>query len=1138
MTYVSRLYLPATLSFVCVVLLSAAQAQSTFGSIVGLVKDPGELVVPRAEIKLTSLDEQSVRTTTSDSDGAFQFMNVKAGRYEIGVQAAGFASFRLQSVQLEARQTLREEISLKVASTSEVVEVGDTAPMINTESATLADSKNFVQVSQLPVNYRGATTSSMAVLATVPGTQQDGNGNMSVGGGLPSQVQYSVDGASTVNIRQNGALANMNPSSELISEFRVSQFNNNAEFAQLGDVTIATKSGGEHFHGSLFEYLQNSVLDATPYGLGVKPHKEFNTFGGSLGGPLEIPGLMKGASHTFFFAAYEGNRRSLIEPLFLNVPTVAMRGGNLNDPNFVGANSRVVNPLTGQPFPNNAVPSGCGQPDCINPVATALLSDLPLPNAANSGANYVQQAATPSSTNGYDIRIDHTLTVKQSLYGRWSAKNISTTVPNALLPSDQDSETDRNLIVSHNYAITNTLVNEVRFGISLFRMGVQFPIEGASAVQQLGLVGLDLSDHPAAAAFPTFNFSDTGLTPIGRDKAGVTKSQTIQFTDNISWVRGKHTLKFGVDVRHVAYADIESFGGSDDFGAFTFSGGGLTSLPTCSPSLTSPTLCESSYADLLLGLPAKTYVAQSGPDVLAHTIQTGVYGQDEWRIIPRLTLSFGLRWQALPPFVSPLTNLTAFDKTNGGVIVPDHNVPVQGFLESINACAGAYNPYGVANPSLPCGPVESASSQGLGPGVREFYKRNFQPRIGFAYRPFGNDRTVIRGGFGIFTMTNLGQLSFNTTNISVSVVRTTANSITNGQPAYQFPAVRTPDNPLTSAGTGDFYQNTPINYRDPQSAQWNLTVERELVRDTTLRVSYVGTNSYRMSQTVDLNQVAPSTISPNPNPKPYLNWGRILSSENEGSVNYEGLQSEINHRSRSGLTLQASHVWAKSLGNVGGDAPTAFSPEVIYGTPVADRFDLAANRGNIAAVRRHRVLVSAIYELPVGNGRRFFSHMGSIPNAVLGGWSISTVSLWQTGPYLTPITSPSYDPGNLNLVYRGAFQRPDCVGNGNLSNPTPDEYFNLSAFNPVPAGPVGNCRVGSLVGPGTVAIAGGLSKTFALGEKVHIKLESTFTNLPNHLNYAPPSTDVTSSTFGKITSVQTAENAGNRTGQVALRIEF
>jgi hypothetical protein len=436
--------------------------------------------------------------------------------------------------------------------------------------------------------------------------------------------------------------------------------------------------------------------------------------------------------------------------------------------------------------------------------------------------------------------------------------------------------------------------------------------------------------------------------------------------------------------------------------------------------------------------------------------------------------------------------------------------------------------------------VESASSRGLGPGVREFYKRNFQPRFGFAYRPFGDEKTVVRGGFGIFTMTNLGQLSFNTTNIDVAVVRTTSNpDPATGKPTYRFPSVRTPDNPLTSAGTGDFYQNTPTNYRDPQSAQWNFTVERELDSDTTLRVSYVGTNSYRMSQTVDLNQVQPRTSAYNPNLRPYLNWGRILSSENEASVNYEGLQSEINHRSRGGLTLQASHVWAKSLGNVGGDAPTAFSPEVIYGTPVANRFDLRANRGDIAAVRRHRVLVSAIYELPFGSGHRFFGRMGSVTQAVVGGWSISTISLWQTGPYLTPTTSPSNDPGNLNLVYRGAFQRPDCIGDGNLPNPTRNNYFELSAFNPIPAGPVGNCRVGSLLGPATVAIAGGLSKTFSFGERVRMKFESTFTNLPNHLNYAPPAVDVSSpSTFGKITSGQTVENAGNRTGQVALRIEF
>jgi hypothetical protein len=185
-------------------------------------------------------------------------------------------------------------------------------------------------------------------------------------------------------------------------------------------------------------------------------------------------------------------------------------------------------------------------------------------------------------------------------------------------------------------------------------------------------------------------------------------------------------------------------------------------------------------------------------------------------------------------------------------------------------------------------------------------------------------------------------------------------------------------------------------------------------------------------------------------------------------------------------------------------------------------------------------LVSAIYQLPVGKGRAFLNHMNAAGNAVLGGWEVSTVSLWQTGPYLTPITSPSYDTANLDLVFRGAAARPDCLANGNLANPTPDQYFNLSAFQAIPAaGRLGNCGVGILQGPGTATIAGGLSKSFQPREHMRVRFEATFTNLLNHPNFAPPAVDVTSpATFGKITSVQSAENSGNRSGQVSLRIDF
>jgi hypothetical protein len=1093
----------------------AALAQSTLGNIVGVVQDPSQAMVTGAVVKLRNLEDNSTRSTLSLQDGSFEVLNLKAGHYSITIERDGFSPYSISSLQLDARQTQRVEATLSIASAGATVEVNEAAAVVNTENGTLADTKKFNQVVQLPMNYRGGNDSPLAALVAVPGVQQDGNGNISIGGGSPSQIQYSVDGSSTVNVRQNGALGNMNPSSELISEFKVAQFNNNAEFSQAGDVTIITKSGANQFHGSAFEYMQNSGLDATTYGFDSKAHKAFHTFGGSFSGPLTIPHAYHGKDKTFFFVDFEGNRRRFATPQQFSVPSAEMRSGDLShvpgDP--------AIDPLSGSSFPGNRIPA-----NRLNPVAQSLFQNyIPLPNfsdGVDTNANYRRQEPTPANVNGYDVRIDQNINSKQQIFGRWSWKNVDTTAANAILPSENDHETNRNLIVSHNYTIRPTLLNELRFGLTYYAIQVKFPISGADAVNKLGLNGLDLSDVPGVNAFPGFNFSDgTGFTPIGRDKTGVTRSQTAQVADNVSWVKGKHTMKFGGDFRRVYYYDLESFGGADDFGQFTFSAGAFTG---------------NAFADLLLGVPAKSYIAQSGPDVRARAFQTGVYAQDEWRAARNVTVSFGLRWQALQPFVSEIGNLTAFDVRNGGVIIPDNATVRPAFLATINGCPGV-------NPNLPCAPVTRAGELGLGGGVREFYKKNFQPRISLAWRPFADNKTVFRAGFGIFTMTNLGQLSFNTTNIAVASVRTTANALAaSGQPLYQFPNVRTPDDPVAIAGTGDFYQNVNTHFRDPQSAQWNATIERQVTGDLTLRVSYAGMNSYRMAQTVDLNQ-QPASLQPNDfNLRPYRNWGRILSSENLGFVNYQALQTELNKSMGHGLLFQASHTWAKNLGNVGGDGPTAFSPEVIYGTPVADRFNLAQNRGNVAGTRRNRVLVSAIYQLPFGKGRAFLKNMTGVGGALLGGWEVSSVTLWQTGPFLTPVTSPSFDTANLNLVYRGSILRPDRIGSGNVANPTPDRFFDISAFSATPAaGRIGNSGVGILQGPGTTAIAAGMAKTFVVREGVRMRFEATFTNLPNHPNFAPPAMDVSApATFGKITSVQSAENSGNRTGQLALRLDF
>src|SRR5262252_4334445 len=1099
-----------------------AKAQSTFGSIVGVAQDTNSAAVPEAKITIKNLDENTTRTTLADSQCNFQFLNLKPGRYEVTATKEGFANFKIAEASLEARQALRIEVKFQLAALGATVDItSDTAAAINTESGTIGDTKNFQQVTQLPVNYRGATTSPLAAIATVPSVQQDSNGSVSIGGALPSQVGYSVDGVSTSNNRQNGALPNLYPSSEILGEIKVTAFNNNAEFAQIGDVTVTTKGGGNQFHGSLFEYHQNSALDARAYGFDTKAPKKFNTFGGSFSGPISIPKLYKGADRTFFFVDYEGNRRRTSTPLQFLVPTADQRAGDLSSL----TSDPIIDPTTGDPFPGNIIPA-----DRISRTARTLLANYyPLPNNTSaSNANLFLQTPVPADTNGYDVRIDHVLTKKQSVYGRWSWKNIAATGQNGLLPSEQIAERNRNLLVSHNYTITTNLINEFRFGISRFSSQVLFPIKGADALADLNIVGLDISDHPENHAFPIFNFSDsTGFATIGRDKTGVTRSSTTQFTDNLTWIKGRHTTRFGVDVRRLGYFDLESFGGANDFGQFVFSAGQFSGA---------------AFADFLLGLPTFTYVAQSGPDIDASTTQYAMYAQDEWRVTDKLTLSFGLRYTIMPPFADKNGNLGAFNYTDGGMIIPDKLDPRAEFLRSINACGTGPNGQGL-NPNLKCVSIRKASEAGLPQGLRQIYHRNLQPRLSFAYRPFKDSKTVIRGGFGIFTMTNLGQLSFNITDIASSVVRTYTNADpATGAPRYQFPSPFFSATAQQFIGTSDFYQNTPTNYRDPQSAQWNLTVERQLPGEMAVRVSYVGMNSYRMNLTVDLNQTPPSTQAYDPSQKPYQNWNRILSSENLGYANYQALQTELNRRLKSGLSFQASHTWAKNLANYGGDAPSGFAPEVIYGTAINDQFNLRAVRGNVAGTRRHRFLFSGLYELPFGKGKRFLSNLSPVLNGFLGGWQLSNVTLVQTGPFLTPTFSAGLvDPANINSFNRGSLLRPDRIGDGSIDHPTPDRYFDINAFTapPANAGRIGNSGVGILVGPGTVAISGGLSKTSALTEKVKLRFETTFTNLPNHSNFAPPAVDVsTPATFGRTTTVQTAEGAGNRVGQVSLRLEF
>jgi hypothetical protein len=1107
----------------CLLLSSgiAAYAQSTFGSVRGIVQDNTGAVISDSQVVLHSSDENTERTVNADASGTFIFENVKAGNYSLHAHHDGFADTQMSGIIVEARQDVRLTISLAVASQSTTVEVTSGAEQINTENGALGDSKDNIQMTQLPLNNRATTTSPLGALGLSPNVQTDSSGNIALGGASSSMVNFSVDGISTANVRQNGALQDAYPSQEGIAAVKVTSFNNSAEFSQVGDVTFTTKNGTNNYHGSAFEYLQNQALDAIPYGFSSKSPKKFNTYGFSLNGPVTIPRLYNGHNRTFFFVDYEGNRRSTAVAQQFEVPTQAERNGDLTGFNTPGETP--LAPIT-----------------AISPTAKALLTYIPLPNVTGqSGFNYENFQTTPARTDGADVRIDQTISSKQSAYARFSRKNITSDFANPFLPNDVDSIHNRSLLVSHTYAINPKLLNEFRFGFTNVTTNVNFPIQGSDALSQLDLTGVNISQHPTTHAFPTFSFgSGTGLTSIGRDKAGITQSKTTQFSDNVTYTFGKHTLKGGIDIRRVRYFDLESFAPafpSDDFGSFIFQS----------------TFTGNAFGDFLEGAPTTLNFAVSSPDVGGTATQYSFFAQDEFQVSSRLTLSYGLRSQILPGFQEDGGNLANFDQRNNAIVVPD---ALAAYLTSQNitpsnvAFQQSFNACNLNITTLPCTRYLTASQDGLPQSLRNTYKGNIQPRISVAYRPFNDTKTVVRAGFGIFTMTNLGPLSFNNSGNPTSSLHSYANSNTAGSntPLIRFPNTA-PPTVGAQIGGGSLDQGVDPNYRDPQSNQWNVTVEREISNNTSIRASYVGMHTYRLSITEDLNQIPASTTpftttaaSPYVDPRsPYTNWTELFSTFNAGEANYHAIELDATHRMQRGLYFDANYTFAKNQADNLGDAPSAFAGEVNYGLPIADRFDIKQDLGNVEGTRRHRMLLTGVYQLPFGKSRMFMNS-GGAKDAFLGGWDLTTVSLLETGPWLTPSISSSADQSNTNVVNRGAVLRPDVVSNNFYAGQSRAQYFNLAAFAPTPAGAgrFGNAGVGILQGPGTAAVSLGVAKQFHITEKAHARFETTFTNVLNHTNFAPPVTAIDSSTFGALTGPQTAENAGNRTGQAALRVDF
>jgi hypothetical protein len=512
------------------------------------------------------------RTLTTDQSGNYLAVNLDPGLYMLVVETSGFSKSNKEDIELLARQVVRVDIRLEVAASTEQVEVTDVVGVINTESPSITDSKSGRDINELALNFRASgNPSPLAVATLVPGVQQDRDNQISISGLQPYTASASIDGISTLNVRLNGPVAELFPSVEAISEFKISSINNNAEFAQASDITTTSKSGSNRFHGTAYWFHQNRALNATdPFApidpenpdRRLKPSLIANSFGGALSGPVHIPKVYNGTDRTFFFFDYEGVRLSNQSTLRQVVPPDAYRNGDLSS-----LATPIVDPFTGQPFPNNQIP--------VNPTSAKAL-DLLFPKqnqstgASLDSPNFVTNIPASYSLNGFDLRGDHIFNGKHKMFARYTFKNIARTGTNGsesynILDGPYSRPIDvRNLAGSYNWIISPNLINEFRAGYSTADYDNTYPLaaQGKEIIQQLGITGLPPS--PPQGGLPYFAFSDGSITIAS--SPGLTNpisSKAIVFNDNLTWIKGRHTIKAGVDVQRLEATDISGYNTGD-----------------------------------------------------------------------------------------------------------------------------------------------------------------------------------------------------------------------------------------------------------------------------------------------------------------------------------------------------------------------------------------------------------------------------------------------------------------------------------------------------------------------------------------------------------------------------------------------
>jgi hypothetical protein len=1077
-------------SVLSLLLAATLSAQTNTAIIGGTVLDPTGASIAGASVVIDNPATGVRHEVQTNSSGVFSVPQLQPGEYTVLVSKNGFETVRNSGVTVVIDQVANLSILMKVGATQQTVEVSGATALIETSTAGLGTVIGQQETLDLPLNGRQFVQLLQLAPGTVPisvsqsATPAIGAGSTtpSINGGSNRSNLFYIDGIYATD--PFFSTFSISPSIDALQEFKEQTHTDLAEFGQStgGTIDVATKTGTNSFHGVAYEFLRNDDLDARNFFAPVRGVYRQNQFGGTFGGPIIRNKL-------FFAAFYDGYRYTQAANNFTIVPTQAELNGN-----FGGISSVIYNPYSynsatnsATPFAGNQIPS-----NLINQGVLAYVKNfVPLPNYSGSSQNnYLNTEPSTTTQDQGGIRVDYAASAKDNLYGHFM-QSESTTVSPAALPQEafQNGFNGKNAGVNWVRSISPTLVAQVTLGFNelVHPQGYQQP--NATSIFNSSGLSAGFTDTPGDIKVPYApGLSANGYFGVNTGWGPIGPQYLSQYSGSIAKTAGEHNLKFGASYyqtwMYTNWAqDNESFNQQATWNPATQTGG-------------------DGFASMLLGLPNNASRQLGNAGVSLHMNVAGLYGQDSWRVTPKLTVNYGIRWDYSSPTNEKENRLATIDLANGGWLLAQGDKDAPGTLP---AGVSVLNRSTLTKPNY----------------------MNFSPRLGMAYQV--SPKTVVRAGFGIFYDNWSGGLQ-SAQNARGAWPSGSSQSVGNLNIAGVTPGA-TAQNPFVGLTTAEPASPFPSgggfvadDWKDSYSSQWNVEVQEQVTKSSTVSLAYVGSETNRVPIQVPFNQAPPGPGSVYPR-QPYQDLSSptgvstFAMIQSIGRDGYESLQTKFDQRFSSGLFFITAFTWSKNI-NIG-------CADFWEGCSIQNPYDLNGERGPSPLDVPLVFTFSPGYQLPFGRGKKYFQQG---PGAwILGGWQVNGIFSARSGTVYTP--GINFDNANVG---GGVSERPNVLGSPVLGNPTINEWFNTAAFALPAPYTYGNAGRDSLRGPGFWNMDFSLFRSFSLTEHAHLQFRGEFFNIFNNVDFGNPSATLGNPNFGVITSTANSP----RTIQFGAKLNF